>query len=147
MNEKGSPAGSAGDSPECSSLSNVEQGLHQGKVRTQEESTTLTPSLWNPLLRYNLSPTASRKSTLRTKEEQSVLPSDETEEGFRTFAGHINYQVDVDIKIARGHMVHAKLKVRPTPEKLPNIVCYKKKGDKSNKEGEETTLARACAIG
>lgn len=62
-------------------------------------------------------------------------------DGFRTSTGHIDYQVDVDIQVAWGSMVHAKLMIWPAPEKLCDIVCHKKKGDESNKEGKEATLA------
>src|SRR6267142_112637 len=68
--------GGTKNSPERGSLSNVKQGLDQGKADLRQVSRALTPSLRNPLLRYNLSPTASSKSTVRSKIKWSVLLSD-----------------------------------------------------------------------
>jgi hypothetical protein len=44
-------------------------------------------------------------------------------------------------------MVHTELKVRPAPDKLSNVICYKKKGNECDKEGKETPLAGTGTIG
>ena len=92
--------------------------------------------LW---LRNNLSPTTSRRSTLKSKTVSIILWMGR-KSIMRTFAGHIDNQIDIDVQITRGDMVHAKLEIRPAPNE------FSSRRDEGNKEGEEAALARAGAM-
>jgi hypothetical protein len=124
---------------EYGSLSNVKQGLERVESGVEEMNARRTPSLWNPLLRYNLSPTASRKST-----DKSIRAGhhwqNEGEMVFRTFARHINYHIDVDVQKARGSIINTKLIIWPAPDKLCDVICDEEKGNKSNEKSEDSTL-------
>ena len=63
-----------------------------------------------------------------------------------TFAGHIDDQIDIDVQITCGGVVHAKLEIWPAPNEFANIICDEKKGDEGKKEGEEAALSRVGAM-
>ena len=106
------------------------------------------PSRRIPLwLRNNLSPTTSRRSTLKSEKRVNMILRTSKKIIIRTFAGHIDDQIDIDVQITRGGVVHAKLEIRPAPNEFANIICDEKKANEGNKEGEETAFTRAGAIG
>ena len=115
----------ASHSLERSSLSDVKHGLYDDQVSQGMSIKEMirAPSRRIPLwLRNNLSPTTSRRSTLKSKKTVSIILRMSRKSTMGTFAGHIDDQIDIDIQITRRGVVHARLEIRPAPNEFANII-------------------------
>lgn len=104
----------------------------------------LTPSFLNLLLRWRRSPTASRKSILRTKARVSKKPKINR---VHTPAWGIDDNVEVDFKKSVLVSVDDEFIVTPAPHVLCDIIQDEKNTEDNDKDGHESSKLGACLVG